>query len=190
METSAAMSHPRWQSPRLARLGRRVLEQMGWTIENPFPSVSRSVVIVAPHSSNWDFIVGLSTAWAVDLKPTFVGKHTLFRWPLGYLMRKLGGIPVNREKTAGFVEKTSGLVADSDRIALVITPEGTRKAVERWRTGFYHIARTADVPIVPAYLDWGKRRVGFGAPFIPTGDVESDVETLQAFYSAFQGRRH
>lgn len=146
-------------------------------------------MIVVPHTSNLDFFVGLFTAWSVDLKPTFVGKHTLFRWPLGPIMRGLGGIPVNRRKTAGFVERTASLVASAERIALVIAPEGTRKSVERWKTGFYHIAVAAGVPIVPAYIDWKTRTVGFGPPYSPTGDRDTDIDALMDFYARFSGRR-
>ena len=100
---------------------------MKWNVVNEFPPTSRSVVIVAPHSSNLDFFVGLAISWALDIRPSFVAKHTLFRWPMGPLMRMLGGIPVNRKKSVGFVERTVELVLSSDRIMLVIAPEGTRK---------------------------------------------------------------
>ena len=178
---------PVWGNRLLKRFGRWYLDRSGWTVVNPYPSFARSVMIVAPHSTNWDFIVGISTSWVIDLKPTFVAKHTLFRWPLGPVMRWLGGIPINRSKSIGFVEKTAAMVDEIGRIALVITPEGTRKNVDRWRTGFYHIARAADLPIIPAYIDWGERRVGFGDPFWPTGNLEADIELLRDFYSGFRG---
>jgi 1-acyl-sn-glycerol-3-phosphate acyltransferase len=180
---------PRWNRPRLARLGAWFLEKTGWTIVDDFPGISRCVVIVAPHSSNLDFFVGLAVSWVLDIRPSFVAKHTLFRWPLGATMRWLGGIPVNRKKSVGFVERTIALVTESDRIMLVIAPEGTRKDVARWKSGFYHIAVGSGVPIVPSYLDWNSRTVGFGPPFHTTGDVESDISSLRNFYARFSGRK-
>ena len=107
---------------------------------------------------------------------------------MGSLMRLLGGIPVNRQKSVGFVERTVELIAGSERIMLVIAPEGTRKNVDRWRTGFYHIAVGAGVPIVPAYIDWTSRTAGFGDIFSPTGNADSDIAKLRAFYESFGGR--
>lgn len=179
---------PAWGSTFLTRLGRWYLNRTGWTIDNVYPPVASSVMIVAPHSSNWDFPIGIATSWVLDLKPAFVAKHTLFRWPLGPLMRRLGGIPIDRSRSQGFVDRTVAMMKATDRIALVITPEGTRKAVDRWKTGFYHIARAASVPVIPAYIDWGQRRVGFGAPFWPTADLEADLEHLRTFYAGFRGR--
>lgn len=180
---------PAWGSRLLKRIGRWYLDRGGWTIANRYPPLARSVMIVAPHSTNWDFPVGIATSWALDLRAAFVAKHTLFRWPLGPMMRWLGGIPINRSKSVGFVEKTAAMVNDLDQVALVITPEGTRKNVDRWKTGFYHIARATDLPIIPAYIDWGQRRVGFGDPFWPTGNLEADIDALRDFYSGFRGRR-
>lgn len=166
-----------------------MLRRSAWTIVNPYPPLSRAVVTVAPHTSNLDFFVGISASWALDLKPSFIGKHTLFHWPLGPIMRALGGIPVHRKKSVGFVDRMAAMVGEHDRIALIIAPEGTRKQVDRWKSGFYHIARLADVPIVPAYLDWSKKTIGFGAPFHPTGDAEADISTIREFYAEFEGRK-
>lgn len=177
--------HPRWIRPRLTRFARNGLERTGWRINDNFPDLRKSVIIVAPHTSNWDFIIGVAASFALDLRPRFIAKHTLFRWPLGAIMRALGGIPVNRASTEGFVAKIATLIDESDAIALTITPEGTRKAVSRWRTGFYHIAAEAQVPIVPCYLDRKTKMIGFGTPLLPSGSKERDLEILAEFYRPY-----
>lgn len=182
---SVGSRHPRWHRSRATAFARNRLAKAGWTIHDAFPDIPKSVIIVAPHTSNWDFIVGVAASFALDLRPRFIGKHTLFRWPMGPVMRALGGIPVNRSSTEGFVAKTAELIRNSDTIALTITPEGTRKAVTRWRTGFYHIALEANVPIVPCYLDLRTKSIGFGAPFLPTGDKDRDLEVIAEFYRPY-----
>ena len=152
------------------------------------PDLPRFVIIVAPHTSNWDFPVGAAAKLALRLDATFLGKHTLFRFPLGVVMRALGGFPVDRSASH---ELVSGIVqefARRERLVLVVAPEGTRRKVERWKTGFYHIARGAGVQIVPVALNWGQRAVQIGAPFQPTGDVDGDIARLQEWYAGIRGR--
>lgn len=142
------------------------------------------VIIVAPHSSNLDFIVGVAAKLAMRLSVTYLGKDTLFRFPLGIVMRRLGGIPVDRANANAVVSSVITQMENRRAMLLAIAPEGTRRPVERWRTGFYHIARGADVPILPVALDWGTRTVRIGTPFAPTGDMDADIAELRGRFSA------
>lgn len=169
-------------------MGRVVLGMLGWRIEGEIPNLSKFVIIVAPHTSNWDFPVGAAAKLALRLHATFVGKHTLFHFPLGVVMRALGGIPIDRSRSQDFVSTSVAEFAARDRMVLVIAPEGTRRKVERWKTGFYHIARGAGVPIVPVALNWGVRAIQIGAPMETTGDADRDIGVLQAWYAGIPGR--
>ncbi len=162
---------------------------MRWRIAGTLPSIPKAVVIIAPHTSNWDFVLGLAAALALDVDAHWIGKHTIFRWPFGGLMRRLGGIPVNRQATSGFVEQVVERFNESDQLVLGIAPEGTRRKVQRWKSGFYHIAAGAKIPIVCAYLDYQSRVVGLGLNLMPTGDFETDLTVIQDFYAPYQGKR-
>ncbi|NOZ93554.1 MAG: acyltransferase [Acidobacteria bacterium] len=154
------------------------------------PGVPRAVMIIAPHTSNWDFLVGISTMLALDLDLSFLAKHTLFRWPLGPVMRFLGGIPVDRtQPRIGTVGTLAARFKSSDRLILALSPEGTRRTVERWHTGFHRIAKAAGVPIIPVALDYRSHTVRFGEPYTPTPDLDHDLARLQAFFAAVEGRR-
>ncbi len=141
------------------------------------------VIIVAPHSSNWDFLIGVGLKLALRLDASFLGKSELFRWPLGPVMRWLGGIPVDRNRPDGVVQAALDMFAARSSLILAMAPEGTRKPVDRWKTGFHRIASGAGVPIVPGYFDNRTKRVGFGAPFTATADAERDMAALRAFYA-------
>lgn len=180
---------PRSGGPVSRALGRWVLRAMGWRIAGEIPNVPKLVIIVAPHTSNWDFVVGVAAKAALGLQVLFLGKDTLFRFPFGALMRALGGMPVDRASSHDVVQGVIEQFARRDRLILGLAPEGTRKRVERWRTGFYHIAHGARVPILPVALDWGSRVVRIGAPFVATGDVDADVRELQGRFSGVVGRR-
>jgi 1-acyl-sn-glycerol-3-phosphate acyltransferase len=161
----------------------------GWTFAGRIPDVAKAVLIVAPHSSNWDFFIGVAAMFALGVRVEFWGKHTLFFWPLGPLMRWLGGFPVDRRSAAGVVDVTVHRFAASDRMILALAPEGTRSAVHRWKTGFYHVAEAASVPVIPVVLDWGSRTIRFGDRFDTTGDIELDVSTLKGVFTDARGRR-
>ncbi len=165
-----------------------MMRALGWTIEGEFPNLRKFVIIVAPHTSNWDFPVGVAAKLALGLRARFLGKDTLFRFPLGILMRGLGGIPVDRSQPNDVVGHIVREFAAQGRLILVIAPEGTRRRVERWRTGFYHIAHGAAVPILPVAFDWGRHSIQVGTVFTTTGDVERDVRELQRFYEGVRGR--
>lgn len=166
-----------------AALGRLLLGLGGWRVEGTIPDVPRMVLAVAPHTSNWDFLTGVSVKLALRLGGRFVGKHTLFRWPLGIFMRWLGGVPVDRSAAGGFVGEAARAVRESERMVLVIAPEGTRKRAP-WKSGFYRIALAAGVPIVLCGFDYPRRVVFFGPLFTPSGDYERDLALIRSHYRA------
>ena len=182
-------SVPRRGWPIGRALGRSVMWAAGWSFEGVAPDVSKAVLIVAPHTSNWDFVIGAAGMLALDLDLRFLGKHTLFKGPMGVLMRGLGGIPLDRAHSSGVVDEMAARITNSDHLLLALAPEGTRGGVERWKTGFHAIARGAEVPILAVTLDYGRRQIRFREPFTPTEDVEADIEELQEFFADSHGRR-
>ena len=180
---------PRRMTPALRSLGRAVLSLMGWRFEGNFPNRPKCVIAVAPHTSNWDFVVGLSAVFALDLRARFLGKHTLFKGPLGVLMRRVGGIPVDRQRADGLVERTVLAFEAEEKLYLAIAPEGTRGRVERWKSGFHRIARAACVPIVPVAFDWSRRTIVIMSPFEPSESWEEDEPQLLALFRPEMARR-
>lgn len=177
-------SVPRTHGPLVAAFGRWALGVAGWRIEGIFPDVPKAVLIVAPHTSNWDFPVGLMAKFALRLACRFIAKHSLFWWPLGAFLRAVGGIPVNRAAAADFVAETVRIFDARERLVLVITPEGTRARVAQWKTGFHRIARAAGVPIVLALFDYGRKVVRIGPAFPATEDYEGDLARIQSHITA------
>ena len=173
----------------MGRLARWILRLFGWEVEDRLPDTPRYVTIGAPHTSNWDFPVAILTMWAIGLDGRWVGKHTLFRPPFGWIMRKLGGVPLNRDTTQDFVSQMVERFRELDEFVLVIAPEGTRSHTPHWRTGFYWIAHGAGVPIALGFLDYARKRAGVAEVFVPSGDLESDFETIRAFYADKTGKR-
>ncbi len=162
-------------------LGRLMMGLTGWHVEGSVPDLPRMVLIVAPHTSNWDFLTGLWAKLALRLGGRFVGKHTLFRGPMGLFMRWLGGVPVDRRAAAGFVEQVARALRDAERMVVVIAPEGTRRRAP-WKSGFYRVAVAAGVPILPVAFDYPRKAVVFAPPFTPTGDYEKDLAAIRALY--------
>jgi len=156
----------------------------GWKFEGTFPATRRFVVIGAPHTSNYDFIVFLAVLWHFRLKVSYLGKDTLFRWPLGILMRKLGGIPVSRDRPEGVVEAAVAAFTGTGSLILVVAPESTRRHQPYWRSGFYRIAVVADVAILPAFVDIDGKRAGIGNPISPTGDMGYDMDRIRDYYAS------
>ncbi len=169
-------------------LGRLWLRAFGWTLDERLPGVDRAVLVAAPHTSNWDLPFALAVAWSLGLRMRWVGKHTLFRPPFGGLMRRLGGISLDRAAARDTVEALAGLFEGRPELMLLIAPSGTRSRAARWRTGFYYVALRARVPIVLGYLDYGRRRGGLGELLVPSGDLEKDFEAIRAFYAPVRGR--
>ena len=169
-------------------LGRSVLRLGGWRVVGPLPDLSKLVLIVAPHSSNWDGIWGFAAKLALGFEVKVLGKAQLFWWPLGPLLRKLGVIPIDRSSPQGTVGQAVEMIRRSERIWYAITPEGTRKRVEKWKSGFWKIAHEAQVPILPAYFHYPDRRIGIGAPFHTSGDMAADIAALRAWYAPWVGK--
>lgn len=165
-----------------------ILRLWGWTIEGRYPhEVKKMVVIVFPHTSNWDFPVGVLVRSALKADIKYVGKASLFRFPFGGLFRWLGGYPVDRSKNTNFVDAVVDIFNREDRFAITLTPEGTRGKVDKLKTGFYYIALGAKVPIVCVKFDWGRKIVGFSAPFYPTGDYDADIIDILKYYKGVKG---
>ena len=172
----------------LRTLAKGFLRLTGWRAEGQRPLARRCVVIAAPHTSNWDLAFLLAFAVHFGVKLRFMAKHQLFRGPMGTIMRAVGGVPVRRDRRGDMVEQMAELLRDSPEMALTIPAEGTRGYVAHWKSGFYHIARRAEVPIVLSYLDYARKRGGFGPEIVPTGDVRQDMDEIRAFYADKQGR--
>jgi 1-acyl-sn-glycerol-3-phosphate acyltransferase len=169
-------------------LGAMVLKSMGWKIEGVFPSIAKAVLIAAPHTSNWDFVVGAAAKFYLQLKISWLGKHTLFRKPFDSFFRWMGGIPVQRNGSHGVVEQSVERFAAHEQFLLALSPEGTRKKVQRWKTGFYRIAKGAGVSIIPVAFDYATKRILIGEPLHPSDSMERDFQTLQDFYSNTRGK--
>lgn len=170
----------------LGGLGLRLLGN--WEVVGQLPDVPKAIIPIAPHTSNWDFIVGLMVKFRLGLQVRFLGKHTLFWFPLKYLMTRLGGIPVQRHSAHGVVGTMCDAFANHQQLILVIAPEGTRKKVSAWKTGFLHIAKQAEVPIIPVALDYARREVVIGDALHITGEIDEELAKVQAFTGQAQGR--
>jgi 1-acyl-sn-glycerol-3-phosphate acyltransferase len=181
-------SIPRRRNRFTQAIGRFVLWLMGWRLEGGVPDRPQAVTVVAPHTSNWDFVVGLAAEFAIDLQVRFLAKDSLFKPPLGRFMRAVGGIPVDRKSPEGVVEAATHSFRNEPRLFLVIAPEGTRARVERWKTGFWRIARAAGVPVWTVALDYERRVVRLDPAFETTSDLEADLVALQARFSAEMAR--
>lgn len=173
---------PRVPSP-LRWLAWLVLRAHGWDIDGEQPPVAKAVVIAAPHTSNWDFWYGLLGAWSFGIRWQWMGKDSLFAPPWGWLMRLLGGVSVDRRAPGGLVTAMADAIRAQQAAFVVVPAEGTRRAAPHWKSGFYWIALKADVPVVLAYTDFGRRRVGMGPCVHLTGDVARDMEVIRAFYA-------
>lgn len=160
----------------------------GWEPEGKRPAARKFVLLAAPHTSNWDLAYLLALATVLDVRVSWIGKHTLFLGPMGPIMRWLGGISIDRRKRSNMVAQMAEAFSKTDALALTIPPEGTRSLAPHWKSGFYHIAREAKVPIVLGFLDYARKRGGFGPEIIPTGDVRADMDKIRAFYDGIQAR--
>ena len=169
-------------------LARFYLKASGWELVMAAPVPSRSVVIAAPHTSNWDLPMSLAIVFACRLKIYFLAKKTLFTPPFGILMRWLGGVAVDRSKANNFVEQAIEMFSIQKDFVLAVPPEGTRKQVRNWKSGFYHIACGAEVPISLGFIDFKRKMAGFGGTYNPSGDYDADLVEIQAFYAGMTGK--
>jgi 1-acyl-sn-glycerol-3-phosphate acyltransferase len=169
-------------------VARGLMRLFGWRVEGSLPDIPKMVIAAGPHTSNWDFLVGVGAMYSAGFKVSFLGKDTLFRPPLGWIMRWLGGHPVDRRAAHGLVAEYIRQIAESDRFLLAIAPEGTRKPTRDWRAGFWHIAKGAGLPIVLGFFDYGTKTVGFG-PILWPGELDADMRTIKDFYSTRKAKR-
>jgi 1-acyl-sn-glycerol-3-phosphate acyltransferase len=166
-----------------------MLRRAGWRVVLAQPVPLRCVVVFYPHTSNWDFPYGLMAKWLVGVHFRFIAKDSLFRTPLGPLLRRWGGIPVDRSGHTGVIAHFAGQFAQHEDFRLVVAPEGTRGRTERWKSGFYHLARAANVPVALSFIDYRRRQTGVGGYVELTGDVGADMARIAAFYADKTARR-
>ena len=169
-------------------IGRSVLRLGRWKVVGEFPDVAKLVVIAAPHSSWWDGVWGLAAKVGLGLRVLVIGKQELFRGPLGWLLRRFGAIPVDRARAHGVVDMVVGRFATQDTLWFVVAPEGTRRRVERWKSGFWHIARDAGVPVLCVYFHYPERSIGIGPLMHMTADARADMARIRAFYQPWIGK--
>lgn len=168
--------------------GRTWLRLCGWRLETEWPLHPKFVVIAAPHTSNWDLPFMLATSYAMQVPISWMGKHTLFSPPFGWILKGVGGIPIDRRKHHNVVRWAVEQFEQSERLALAVPAKGTRGKADYWKSGFYHIAMGAGVPIGMGYLDYGKKTCGIKGFVLPTGDVRADMDRIRAFYHDVEGK--
>jgi 1-acyl-sn-glycerol-3-phosphate acyltransferase len=169
-------------------LGRTVLRLGGWTMAGDFPDERKLVILAAPHSSAWDAVWGLAAKLAMGIRIVFIGKQELFRGPLGWFLRRVGAIPVDRARAHGVVDQVVERFADKHTMWFVLAPEGTRKRVENWKSGFWHIARDAGVPVVCAYFHYPTKTIGIGAVMHMTTNLKADMAMVRDYYRPWIGK--
>lgn len=169
-----------------SRIVRRAImwfyRRQGWRLVGNFPDLSKYVIVGAPHTSNWDFVFFIGATAEKGVEPNYLGKHTLFKWPMRRFMLDMGGVPIDRTRRANVVEQVAEEFARRESLRLVIAAEGSRTTDGSWKSGFYHIAEAAGVPIVAAYVDNAKREIGFRELLIPSGDFGADLLEIARFY--------
>jgi 1-acyl-sn-glycerol-3-phosphate acyltransferase len=168
-------------------LARLIMRLLGWRVDGTLPDLPKYVLVGAPHTSNWDFVLFLGVIFTLRANVHFMGKAELFRWPVGWFFRYCGGVPVDRKKSTGLVEQMVQAFNATERFVLVIAPEGTRHHVVEWKRGFYHIARGAGIPIVMAVVDGKNKAVHIGQVFHPTEDMEADMKTIKGIFEGVVG---
>lgn len=169
-------------------IGKTFLAMFGWESEGGRPIESHYVLIAAPHTSNWDLPFMIALGWAYEMKISWMGKHVLFKWPHGRFFTWLGGIPIHRATANNRVQQMADEFAKREHFVLIVPAEGTRSYTAHWKSGFYHIARLAQVPIVMGYLDFERKRGGFGPALMTTDDIRADMDQIRAFYQEKSGK--
>ncbi len=169
-------------------IGRLYLWLHRWRVEGEAPEHPQAVFIAAPHTSSWDMTITIACSWVLRIRPSWAGRRELFRWPWGWVLRRLGGVPVDRRGGRGAVPALAALYQRYDKLFLGIAPSGARRYRDHWRSGFYHVARLAGVPIYCGYLDYRRRVGGLGFHFWPGDDLVADMDRIRAFYADKVGR--
>ena len=168
-------------------LSKFILWLLGWKLRMELPATKKYIVIIAPHTSNWDFLLGKLANWSCGQKPKVLVKKEAFKFIIGAIIRKWGGVPIDRKRSKNLVDQVVQYFNDNDEFILGITPEGTRKRNPDWKTGFYRIAVKANVPIYFGYIDFATKRLGMHDFFIPTGNMESDINQIKSYYKDMKG---
>lgn len=173
----------------LRSISRFILKLFGWHLEGEIPpNIPKFVLIAAPHTSNWDFPLSLLGCLILGLKINWMGKKSMFRWPVARLFKKMGGIPIIRTSKQSMVAQMTAYFDASDQLTLLISPEGTRQKKTSWKSGFYYIALNAKVPVVCAFIDYKKKKYGVGPVIWLTGDIKKDMQLIERFYAPIQGK--
>ncbi|MCK4490860.1 MAG: lysophospholipid acyltransferase family protein [Anaerolineales bacterium] len=169
-------------------LGLSFLKLTGWEAVGNVPHTPKFVMLLAPHTSNWDLFLILAILYLLGIKFFWFGKKEIFQWPVGWFFKWLGGIPIDRSLQQNVVQQTAEIIQAREQIIVGISPEGTRSNTKYWKTGFYYIACQAQIPIVFAFLDYGRKAGGLGPIMNPTGDIEEDMKTIRHFYSGITAK--
>jgi len=164
------------------------LALFGWRLDAEVPNLSKFVLVGAPHTSNWDFVISMLALFALGIKISWMGKFSLFRWPFVGILEWLGGVPIDRSVRSGVVDQTIQAFKKQEKFVIGVTPDATRSNFSRWRTGFYHIAHGAKVPVVVVRFDFGRKLFGIGPTIEPTGDITADMAHIQAQYAGVEGK--
>jgi 1-acyl-sn-glycerol-3-phosphate acyltransferase len=185
----STVTHPNRATPWLLYWGARLWFWIwGWDTEGEAPPVARGVLIAAPHTTNWDLPHMLAASLVFRYRIAWMGKDSLFRFPFGWFMRLLGGIPVDRSSPQGTVKSVASQLLAAEQLVVAIPPSGTRSKRAAWKSGFYWIAHEAQLPVICGYLDYSRKRAGLGFHFVPSGDVVADMDRVRAFYADKRGK--
>lgn len=188
LQITIPSSAPRRAHPVLAWIGVQGLRLLGWKIRGGFVDQPKLIAVVAPHSSNWDWIIGVCGLWALELRFCYLIKKQAMIWPVSLIIKRTGGIPIDRARPVGVVEQLVDEFHASEKLWYAITPEGTRKSVSRWKNGFLRVAYDAEVPVVPVSIDYPSRQINVGEPFDLSGDIDLDLDSIRKYFEPFTGR--
>ena len=188
IEVEIPQAAPRAIHPILAWIGIRGLRLLGWNIRGRFVDNPKIIAVVAPHSSNWDCIIGVCGLWALELRFRYLIKKQAMIWPLSLIIRRTGGIAIDRSQPVGIVDQLVQEFNASDKLWYAITPEVTRKSVTRWKSGFLRVAYEAKVPVVPVSIDYPSRQICIGDPFDLCGEIDTDLDDIRQYFAPFSGR--
>ncbi len=183
-----APHHRHYRARLICRLARIIFDRCGWRVIGNFPERHRFIIVAGPHTSNWDFVYGMLAVLALDVRIHWLGKNTLFRAPLKTTMTWLGGIPVDRGNPAGITDDIAEKLCRAPAMALVITPEGTRSKVGKWKTGFLRIARAADCLLLPATIDFATKTIALEPLIAPSEDADADIERIREIFARVRPR--
>ncbi len=174
----------------IQRISKFIMKLLGWKITGNYPyQLKKKLIIGAPHTSNWDFIIGVLVKGALQDDLKYIGKASLFRPPLGWIMKALGGMPLEENKSISLVQKVVNLYGNNENLTIAMSPEGQRKKTDRFRTGYYYIAKGAKIPVLPVHLDFGNKRFHFLDPFYPSDETEKDLAYIESLFVGIEGYR-